>query len=159
MEEKYSKRQIKEYCAKNIKSVLLNKLIQIKNMNTVNYHDLLTHSLPTLTNRLYGIRIEENKNIKRMEIRYPEGTLNKKVLQNYINFSLKLITACKNGTLDQEQLAYLTRKEIRLYEEGNDCIYKSNPKAFESLIEKIATSTEDKDDFSKQYQKVLSTKK
>ena len=76
-----------------------------------------------------------------------------------INFSLKLITACKNGSLDQEQLAYLARREIKLYEEKNNSIYEPKEKAFIHLLETIATSKEDIEDFSHQYQKVKASKK
>ena len=159
MGKKYFKRQTKDHYAKSIKIILLEKLIEIENAHIANYHDLLVYGPPELTQSVYGIKIDEKENMRRIEIRYPNGTLNEKILQNYINFSLKLITACKNGTLDQEQLAYLTRREIKLYKDGNDCIYKSNPKAFESLIETISTSKEDVEDFTYQYQKVLSSKK
>lgn len=159
MGKKYFKRQTKDHYARSIKIMLLEKLIEIGNTHIANYHDLLVYDPPELTQSVYGIKIDEKENMQRIEIRYPNGTLNEKILQNYINFSLKLITACKNGTLDQEQLDYLTKREIKLYKDGNDCIYKSNPKAFESLIETISTSKEDVEDFTHQYQKVLSSKK
>lgn len=158
MGKKYFKRQTKDYYAKNMKQMLLEKLLKVRDANIVNYHDLLVYDEPIITQSIYGIKLDEQKERERIEIRYPNGTLDEKVLQNYINFSLKLITACKNGTLDQEQLAYLTRREIKLYEEGKDHIYESNPQNFENLIETISTCKEDIEDFAHQYQKVLSSK-
>lgn len=158
MGKKYFERQTKSNYAKSLKKILLEKATQIKHYDYTNYHDLLVYDI-SITQKMYGIRIAEKENSQRLEIRYPNGTLDEKILQNYINFSLKLITACKNGSLDQEQLAYLARREIKLYEEKNNSIYEPKEKAFIHLLETIATSKEDIEDFSHQYQKVKASKK
>lgn len=45
-----------------------------------------------------------------LEIRYPNGTLNEKNIQNNINFSLKLVNAIANNKFDNEELTKLVQR-------------------------------------------------
>lgn len=79
-----------------------------------------------------GIHLDKN----RMEIRYPNGTLNYSIIQNYINFSLKLINSILQDKWDLEKLTFqidheLENKNFLLPEDGNYAL-------FEKLVEKIA---------------------
>lgn len=94
-----------------------------------------------------------------MEIRYPNGTLNKKTIQNNINFSLKLVDAIEEEKFDLERLTREINQELEMNQYWYD--YRSEKehyKRLESLVTTIATSSEDTNDFMTQYEKVLSTK-
>lgn len=95
---------------------------------------------------------------KTIEIRYPNGTINEKTIQNNINFSLKLIDAIVREAFDREKLS----NEIsQVIEKGvfYGSIKEPNMCDFENIVKVIATSYEDYNDFMNQYEQVIKTKK
>ena len=92
-----------------------------------------------------------------MEIRYPNGTIKEKTIQNNINFSLKLVDAIDREVFDLERLTSLIDKEkddLLSYSLFSDNSFQN----FEFIVNSIATSTEDRDDFVDQYERVLRTR-
>lgn len=93
-----------------------------------------------------------------MEVRYANGSLNQKTIQNNINFTLKLVDAIRRELFGPIELSRKVR-ELKdsdgylkyLYEE-------TSQKEFEELANIISTSSEDLDDFMSQYENVLSKK-
>ena len=156
MGNNYHIRENKDYFAYSIKTILLKKLAQLNPFEQKDYYHLLTKEWPTLTESIYGIKIHEKNNQERFEIRYPRGTLDEKIIQNYINFSLKLINACifPNQRIDKEKLTYLTNQEITSFLNNDFSIYRSKPNEFLDLIENISQTQKDIDDLSYQYKKV-----
>lgn len=99
-----------------------------------------------------GIYLEND----RMEIRYPNGSLNPYIIQNYINFSLKLVDSILKNKWDLEELTFKINHAL---EEMNFLLPESgNYKLFEQLVKRISRDKEDEECFIKQYEKVLSTK-
>lgn len=111
----------------------------------------------TYFTRKDAINLQDYPDKRLMEIRYPNGTVNEKTVQNNINFTLKLIDAIKRELFDPVELS----KKV---EEGkknlwlNSLFGKYKTKEFEQLVHTIATSEEDVDDIMSQYEYVLSRK-
>lgn len=159
MGDNFFERETRESYARSMRYLLVPKVNEINFVND-DYLYSLVQSPPALFGRRDGISIQNISNPRLLEIRYPNGTLNEKTIQNNINFSLKLVNAIANNKFDNEKLTKLIQKELK---EGNyifDFI-DSEPKVleFEELICTIATSNEDVRDFMGQYQKVLSTRR
>ncbi|MDE5889112.1 MAG: amidoligase family protein, partial [Bacilli bacterium] len=109
----------------------------------------------TLFSRNDGINLQEYEEKRLMEIRYANGTINEKTIQNNSNFSLKLVDAIDRKVFDPQELTK------RIEDGGRKLIFKhisdeSDFKEFEWLVRSIATSEEDIDDFMTQYEHVLS---
>jgi len=159
MGDYYFMRPIKKEYAKNVSFALLRKVnnIDFKKDNFMN--DLMYSGIET-----YGLRDAINlsfydekhyKNAKTMEIKYGNGTLNKKTIQNNINFILKLVNAIEKEKFDKDYLTFL----IDIIDKNNATYEKANRKPlyknFENIVSTISTSSEDEDDFLSQYEKVL----
>lgn len=97
-----------------------------------------------------GINLQYVEKTGRMEIKYPNGTLNPKVIQNDINFSFKLIESILMGKWDLERLNYQIAKEKMTW--NFDEITTGE---IESLVETITRTEEDRLDFLEQYEKVM----
>lgn len=112
--------------------------------------------LPTFSKKA-GINLSDYPQKQRIEIRYPNGTIDKKTIQNNINFSLKLIDALLLDKFDIEKMTteIIKREQSSYYENLTDA---EHLKRFKNIVETISTSTEDEDDFMSQYEKVLSFK-
>ena len=124
-----------------------------------NYMYELQHRRYSTFTRRDGISLQDYRINGRMEIRYPNGTLNKKVVQNNTNFSIKLVNAIEEERFDIERLTYEINEDL----EKDRCWYdylneEEHYKRFEHLVTTIATSETDTNDFMKQYERVLSTK-
>ncbi len=106
-----------------------------------------------------AINLNDYLTKKLVEIRYPNGTLNPKTVQNNINFTLKLINAIASSLFDAKELSKILERLIHSKDFVKFLIGIPNPKGFEQLVETISTSSEDVNDFMTQYEKVLSMKK
>ena len=92
-----------------------------------------------------------------MEVRYPNGTFNCETIQNYISFTYKLLEAIKNRKFNQDYLQYVINYEHEcFFERLKFYDYIADPEKFEELVSIIGD--EYKDDYNKQYQKVLATR-
>lgn len=102
-----------------------------------------------------AINLQDYESKKLMEVRYPNGSIKEKTIQNNINFTLKLVDAIRREVFDPQELT-------RRIEVDSDDIYirsfSKDPdvKDFEFLVNSISTSSEDVDDFMSQYEHVLS---
>ncbi len=104
-----------------------------------------------------GINLQTYEYNGLMEIKYANGTIKEKTIQNNINFSLKLVDAIERKMFDPQELS-------RRIEIGGDELYtrslfdETRFADFEYLARTISTSEEDVDDFMCQYEHVLSKK-
>lgn len=104
-----------------------------------------------------AINLQDYESKKLMEVRYANGSVNEKTIQNNINFTLKLVDAIRRELFDPKELSRKIQEEsASLSMRGFFDEYKA--KDFEQLIKVISTSTEDNDDFMSQYEHVLSRK-
>lgn len=151
-----------KYCSKNIRTNLLPEINKV-NFNDDNFLYNLCHCNKkgaVLFGKTDGINLNDINRHKRMEIRYANGTLNHKTIQNNINFSLKLIDSILNNQWDSRELSSLIDKEVTKGKYIDDSInLKQNYFLFEKLVDRISSNQDDKDNFMNQYEKVLSTKK
>jgi hypothetical protein len=106
-----------------------------------------------------GINLVKAKKSGIIEFRYPNGTLNPEIIQNYINFTIKLIDAIGNNKFDLDYLNYLFKGQVDdpifllRYLKGIDNIDK-----FCELINIISYNRNDIDSFYNQYMKVISSR-
>lgn len=104
-----------------------------------------------------AINLQNYNDKKRIEIRYPNGTLNPKTIQNNINFSLKLIDAINREAFDPVELTRKIEDYKKIY--FNRWMENTaNHEDFTYLAKTISTSEEDINDFMTQYEHVLSKK-
>ena len=91
-----------------------------------------------------------------MEVRYPNGSLDDKVILNYIKFTLQLVKAIRDKKFDLEYLDSLL-EEIRNDKDQVLNAFKlvERPELFYEFLELIS----DDGSFKEQYQKVLATRK
>ena len=75
------------------------------NVNTLKSAQLFLHLDNDLFDKLHEVYIEESNSIQRIEYRIPNGSLNKEIWQNYINFFANFTLACKKE-LDVEKVVY-----------------------------------------------------
>lgn len=157
MGDKYLKRSASYEYARLLTGNLLSYI------NTVDFDDpdffykLKNHGVSSFTRR-DGINIQEYMTKKLMEIRYANGSINEKTIQNNINFSLKLVDAIAREVFDTEKLtSIINRDRENIFNKWT--FNETDSDYFEDLAKTISTSTEDLDDFMSQYEKVLSTKK
>lgn len=157
MGDKYLKRDTQNDFARPIKYSLLDKVNKIDfDNNDIFFNELLYKKYATFM-LCDGINMQEIKSKKRLEVRYPNGTLDEKTIQNNINFTLKLIDAILNEKFDKKLLTDLVDKEIKdrwHFTNTSDYNYES----FYKLIKTISTSYQDTIDMMNQYEKVLKTK-
>lgn len=157
MGDKYYIRKGKDLYAKSMQKDLLEK------MDTIDFDkDYIFNSNKRLLNIIYnpsptfmgnqGINLQKLLTKHLIEIRYPNGSLNEKTIQNNINFSLKLIDSILENKFDKDLLEYEVTK-IK-----NDFNLKLDKTKFYQLTEIISQNSNDKDDFEEQFQKVLKSK-
>lgn len=162
MGDSYLDRETKTKYASNMSFALLRKInsidfskknflqeLKFKGISTFSIRDAINLSCYEQSNYKIG---------KTIEIRYPNGTLNEKTIQNNINFSLKLIYAIERELFDKERLTYLIK---RMEKDGIKYSISKEPNYndFENIVKIIATSSEDRQDFMYQYEQVVKTKK
>lgn len=161
MGDSYLNRETKIKYANNMSFALLRKINSI-DFNKSNFlNDLKFKGISTFLLRdAINLSCYEQSNYKigkTMEIRYPNGTINEKTIQNNINFSLKLIYAIERELFDKEKLTYMINqieKDRIKYAISKDPSYND----FENIVKLIATSNEDIQDFMCQYEQVIKTK-
>lgn len=143
--------------ARDLSSSLLQYINDI-DFNAPDYfYRFKNHRGITYFTRKDAINLQDYDNSKLIEIRYANGTINEKTIQNNINFTLKLVDAIRRELFDPKELSRKVEEEketlgIRAIF-GN---YKS--KEFEQLVHAISTSEDDTDDIMSQYEYVLSRK-
>lgn len=153
MGERYFIRKTKREYAKNLNAKLLEYINNI-DFEDPNFFDLMRQDKNIFGSR-DGINLNYVKKSGRMEIRYPNPTIKKKIIQNYINFSLKLVESIIEGKWDIEELTYLVNEKSL----NRHLNYEENKLfPFERVINTISANQEDQNDFIKQYEKVLSTR-
>ncbi len=107
-----------------------------------------------------GVSFHKLKKKGLIEFRYPNGTINEKTIQNYINFTLKLLIAIQNNKFDLEELSYqiseLKNNYLNIYRTQE---YIGNTSKFMDLVTTISSNSLDEEDFLNQYQKVITNKK
>lgn len=157
MGDKYLDRVTRNEYAKSIRYRLLKKINNIDFSAQNLFNELLYHNSPTFMVQ-DGINMAFIEGTELIEIRYPNGTLDEKIIQNNINFSLKLIDAIINDKFDSEKLTFLIDEELK-----NKKYYQSylnnNYSDFYKLVETISMTKEDTEDIMNQYEKVLKTRK
>lgn len=155
----FLERADEEIYARSMRADLIRKVNAIDFSEDNDYiYDLLYRGSAPFGGRC-GISLQDYRLNGRMEIRYPNGTINKKIIQNNINFSLKLVNAIEEEKIDVERLTFEIAEDLQMRRYWYD--FRSEEehyKRFEQLATTIATSTLDQDDFMSQYEKVLSTK-
>jgi len=160
MGEKYMQRQTKKKYASSI-SIPLSSAIEYMSLKD-REHDFeweVDYILLPLYPKHAGINLKNVSKTGRMEIRYANGTLNEKVVQNNINFSLKLVDAIEEDKFDWEELTSQVVDDYHHQEKDYHNVSEQDSyQRFLHLASLIATSSEDMDDFMGQYEKVLSTK-
>lgn len=116
MGEEYLVRSSKENYAKSLRDSL-KRVIFYMNLDMDHDHDWeISNLLVPIFIKHTGIKLFDIQNkslMDRIEIRYPNGSLDEKVLQNNMNFSLKLVDAINEEKFDSEMLK---REAIRQYQ-------------------------------------------
>lgn len=93
-----------------------------------------------------------------MEVRYPNGDLDEKVIQNNINFTLKLIDESDRGAFNLEEMDRNIRdNRIRISEKLKR--KRVSFADFMYLVDRIALNRADQEDFVSQYERVVKSKK
>lgn len=157
MGDKYLKRNTKERFAADLSLRLLDIIDSTDFKRDDILYQLARKKCFTVRD---GVSFHKLKKKGLIEFRYPNGTINEKTIQNYINFTLKLLTAIQNNKFDLEELTYqiseLKSNYLNLYRTLG---YIGNTSKFMDLVTNISTSSLDEEDFLNQYQKVITNKK
>lgn len=156
MGEKFKIRETKNFFAQNIGIRLIHKLSKI-NFDSKDFLSNLMYEDESCFLARDAINFSKLVDNGIIEIRYPNGTLDEKIIQNNINFSLKLIEAALQNRFDIDYLNYLL--EIQ----KNNISYsimkiKQDPDKFDYLIQRISQDNDDYKSFSMQYNNVIKTK-
>ena len=117
--------------------------------------------LPFVFTNLDAINIRGKKHPNQVEFRYPNGTLSEKTIQNNINFTVKLLDAINHGRFKRYRLNHQVSKVLSKYATAyEEDLYDQSPRDnyFDQLVDIIATSDADQQDFHRQYQKVKNTR-
>lgn len=156
MGDEYEERKTaKKYASKMSISLL-------KNIRTI---DFSTDSLENIIEKSNSFKRKNGINLAKrnqglIEIRYPNATLNIETILNNVKFTLSLIDAISENKFDIEYLDYLIDE---LETDGTFLLrYFHNfedEELFDYLLNTISKTTADKEDFMKQYTKVIDTKK
>lgn len=101
-----------------------------------------------------AINLQDYDTKRLMEVRYANGSINEKTIQNNINFTLKLVDAIRRELFDPAELSRRieVNDELSMRTLFNDYRVKD----FEQLTRIISTSEAEVDDFMSQYEHVLS---
>ncbi len=118
------------------------------------YYKFKCYNGLTYFTRRDAINLQDYEDRRLMEVRYPNGTIREKTIQNNINFTLKLVDAIRRELFDPKELSRMIDDEYDKLFERSLC-YDSSPSDFEQLVKTIATSEEDVDDLMSQYEHVL----
>lgn len=163
MGDKYLNRKTKNNYASSLSFALLHKINSVNFQKKDFLNDLKFKGIPVFGLRdainLYFYEAPYYKLGKTMEVRYPNGTINAKTIQNNINFTLKLIQAIENDLFDCEELTFMINKILNNNDVFKMALLDSKQQNFEKIVETISTTSDDIDDFMSQYEKVIETKK
>lgn len=157
MGDEYHHRQSSYEYARPIGNHILEYINNV-DFQSDDYFYQFTHNGIALFERRDTINLSEYLSKKLIEIRYPNGTINHKTIQNNINFTIKLIDAINKELFDPFELTKeidANKDELRMKLICDESDYIS----FEKLINVISTSSEDNDDFMSQYEHILSREK
>lgn len=156
MGDSFGIRETKSAYARNIGLSILEKIDKVDFSASDYLFRLCEHSLKVF-GKHDGINLRKYPREELMEIRYPNGTVNEKTIQNNINFSLKLIDAIDRGIFDLDYLSkMIANNRDRLYRKLNEgsCSLED----FYRLVDMISINDKDRKDFSKQYERVVKSK-
>lgn len=92
--------------------------------------------------------LDPKRALDTLEVRCPNGTLNPIIWQNYVNFFIKFLLACKDDTKDWDAID----RKFDLFI-GNDCEETFNPDKAIELADFIFDNPIDKINFLKQFNK------
>lgn len=160
MGDDYLIRETKANYARNLRCHLLDFINTVDFQNPEDYFFEMRKArsgLLLFTNR-DAINLNDFYDKQLMEIRYPNGTLNPKTIQNNINFILKLIDAIDRGIFASKEVSSIVEKIAQSDWVVDHLNHRNNPGSFEGLTRMISTSEEDVNDFMTQYEQVLSKK-
>ena len=103
-----------------------------------------------------GLNLDKSFEKGLIEVRYGNGTLDHNIIQNFCNFVLKVIYAIESNKIDLDYLNFEIKciKNRQLIDLTDEDIDK-----FIELIKTISINDEDFDSLSKQYIKVLDSKR
>ena len=113
-----------------------------------NFMNLICYKEVELFTTRTGINLKEIDSKKRIEFKYPNGTINPVVIQNNINFFIKLVISIIENKIDVENLDYLISK-IEIKDINFFCIKRAK-----SLCEVISDNETDRLNFMEQFEKV-----
>ena len=155
MGDMYKIRDSKEKYAKSMKDRLFN------NINKVNFYN--KDFIENIRENSLSFRIEDGINFFKlyksslMEIRYPNSSLNPNIIQNNINFSLSILSAIEDKKIDIDLLNYLIEKakqDQSIFNDNFNLYFQASPK-IDSLLNQICQNEKSRDNFTQQYQKIL----
>lgn len=151
MGDKYIERPKSKDYAVPLKNRLLEKIdnIDFNNYESV-YQNLFALQYDDFSTK-DGLHVDYD--INEIEVRYPNGTIDPNIVQNNVNFTLKLFDSLLNNKISIDKLDYL----VKLKKEDRD-IRNIHPREFRELVTTISNDFTDERDFIGQYKKVLSTK-
>ena len=151
MGDKYIERPKSKDYAVPLKNRLLEKIdnIDFNNYESV-YQNLFALQEDDFSTK-DGLHVDYD--INEIEVRYPNGTIDTNIVQNNVNFTLKLFDSLLNNKISIDKLDYL----VKLKKEDRD-IRNIHPREFRELVTTISNDFTDERDFIGQYKKVLSTK-
>ncbi len=155
MGDKYFVRDTKEESAYNfrdkIKEVIEDKDLLVRH-STFNNHFAKLY----LLNSHCGLNLDSVGDRGLLEVRYGNGTLDYTVIQNFCNFVLKVINAIENDKIDLDYLNFEIKclKNRTITDLTDEDVDK-----FIELIKTISVNKEDVESLSKQYVKVLESKR
>ncbi len=109
-----------------------------------NFIYYLSNILKIVPNKSYDIHLSDIVSTKYrpnnvIEFRVPNGTLKEEIWQNYINFFVKFILACKND-LDIEKILYKIKNDEHSLIELSDFVFSDDTDKENFLIQALKTN-------------------
>lgn len=155
MGDKYFVRETKDRCASNFRDKIKDVIDDDNLLERHPFFNNYFNKLYFLNNRS-GLNLDKVNEKGLLEVRYGNGTLDYNIIQNFCNFVLKVIYAIENNKIDLDYLNF----EIKCIK--NRTFNELTDEDINKFIEFIANISKDKEDFenfTKQYIKVLDSKK
>ena len=155
MGNEYLVRNTKEESAYNFRSKVMDV---IEDKDLLSRHPVYTNHFTKLgvLNSHCGLNLDSVGDRGLIEVRYGNGTLDYTVIQNFCNFVLKVINAIENNNIDLDYLNF----EIKCLKNRTiSDLTDEDVDKFIELIKTISVNKEDVESLSKQYVKVLESKR
>ena len=157
MGDRYGIRDTKKEYARSLGLDIMCKMLEIDFNSPTLLYDLMERN-PRIFIKHHAINLKKYIREELMEVRYPNGTVLEKVIQNNINFTLKFIDAIDRGVFSLEEInrkimdhrgtvfEKLQRKQVSF----EDFLY---------IVDRISLNQADQEDFVGQYERVVKSKK